>query len=160
MSQLAPALPDDLMTADENEPSGRISATFKEGTGFDACWVVVEAANAVELSNIIQRLRQLGAFKGVRQVAAEFRGSIHLMGMTQAVEGSRETAALDRAAAEIERAMPGTTEVQPAGPPKQTDSQPCSKCGQPAQYREGTGRNGAYKGYACTADRTHFEHVK
>lgn len=150
MSKPAPDLPDTLMKAAEGEPSGRVCGTFKEGTGYDAAWIVVEAASAVEYSNLIHRLRQLDAFEGTKAVAALFRGET-----VQAADP------LEAAAAVVRNAFPGATEVQPAsGPPEQTDSKPCEKCGQSAQYREGTGKNGPYKGYACTADRTHFEHVK
>lgn len=157
MSDKTPDLPADLMEPAEGEPSGRISATFKEGTGFDAAWIVVEADNAVELSNLIQRLRQVDAFRGVRRVAAEFRGPLAQMSTP-----ASQPDPLAAAEAAVRQAFPNAQEVpdQPSGPPAQTDSIPCPKCGANAPYREGTGRNGTYKGYACTADRTHFEHVR
>lgn len=82
----------------EEDSSNRIKVIFKGGRDFDAPWITIEGETFSEVGLLIEEARTLEVFDTVKAAAAEFTGSP--IGMSQA-------------AAEIQRAFPGSQEVQP-----------------------------------------------
>lgn len=147
-----------------------VSVTLKAGSGYADPWIIVKGhgydgedgpvSAAQEVSAVIEELRQLSAFSAIKLIAGEF-ASAPAAGVQAALAG-----------------LPGATEI-PDGPmahgtqpherrdvasprpePPAQSTPVCTKCGAPTKPKSGTGRNGAYNGFACTADRSHFDHIK
>ncbi len=62
---------------DDSGP-GKLGATFKAGTGFEAQWVTVRADSAVELNMLLQQIEQVGVFSQVANLAPLFAGAYKL----------------------------------------------------------------------------------
>ncbi len=126
-----------------------VSITFKAHGGYEAPWIVVRGTDAADASAEVEALRVMGAFGAVKQIAAEFAS-------TPVPEPGAAEAA-------VRAAFPNATEVQQqaASVPPAQSLPVCETCGGPTKFKSGTSaKGGAYQGYACTADRTHFDHVK
>ncbi len=142
---------------------GEVSVTFKAHGGFDAPWVVVKGASVPETSAMIEELRQLGAFSAIKQIAEEFKAAPTSDEAEAAVKAAFPNArGFPTPGLAASSASPATS--QAAAPATQTPPSqsvpPCETCGAPAKFKSGTSSKGAYQGYACQSDRTHFTHVK
>jgi hypothetical protein len=120
--------------------TSKIVLTFKQGTGYDAPWVVIHGDSVAEASLLLEQVRTTGVFAGVRGAAAEFASPVS------------ETEAV----ATVTNAFPGSTVVTPpvmaTGPPAQSASMDprCPDCGGAMQFKSGTGATGSpYRGWFC-----------
>lgn len=116
--------------------TAKIVLTFKQGTGFDAPWVVIHADTVDEASSLLQEVRTKGVFPGVRSAAAEFQA-------ITPTEGEAVTT--------ITNAFPGSTVTSapaPATAPASVDPR-CPDCGGSMTYKSGSGKNGPYQGWFC-----------
>jgi hypothetical protein len=138
----------------------------------------VDVSAAEEVSAVIEELRSLSAFSAVKLISDEFARApvAGVESIAAVLPGTTEFPAHKGAATTLPpvptQGAPGTHPVSGAvsgsartataagqKPPDQ-GTPACSKCGAPTKSKSGTGRNGAYKGYACQADREHFDHIK
>lgn len=126
-----------------------ITFTFKAGANYADPWVVVRADTVDEASEVLQDLRERGAFSAVKAVAGEFWQS-----PAAGVETAQEV--LGAEVISEERAAPSTPT-----PPVEQSTPPCETCGGPTKFKNGTSpKTGAWAGYFClTGEKSHTKFI-
>lgn len=119
----------------------KFTATLKEGTGHDASWLVVRGDTVDEFIDALRACINNDLPGKVIMVADSYRTS---------------PATHDEAVANVTRHSPGSQVTSDQRLPDSMSGPPCTTCGAPTEYKQGTSRAGkAYKGHFCTRSTDH-----
>jgi hypothetical protein len=120
---------------------GKITATLKAGTGFDAPWVVVSADTSGELRDRLGEIEQSGALVDVSRVAKAFQGYAAVGGTLGARPVDAPGSAQQQPPAQAPQGPPqGAQQQPPAGSWGNAPQQPQQPPQQPAAPQGGSGQ--------------------